>query len=110
MSIIYSQSGKPRESAIYKWIQASVTQAGTTPTVDLITQTGFETLFTGLVGSTAYRITIEVSGTTYIRLNAVTNDIITVTSTAPYIDEWCNVKKIYIATNGAAVTVTVKLK
>lgn len=111
MSIQYSENGKPREAAVYENKSASITvDDGALPATNLKTKTGFTTLFDSLPGKTAHRINIQSSGTAYIRLNSVTGDVITVTATAPFIDNETQVKDIFVSTNNVALTLTVFLK
>lgn len=93
-------------SELYEWKSAAITIAGATATVDITAAGGITTLFNKI--KRCRHIRIEASATTYIRLNAVTNDIITVTATTPF-EADISVHKIFISTGGAASTVTVKL-
>jgi hypothetical protein len=108
MSVQHKEDGYPVNTSAYEWKSASVTVAGTSPTTDLTSITGFTTLFDTV--PRAHQITIESSGAAYVRLNAVTNDVITIGSTTPYEDNFAIVDKIFVATNGGAVTLTVKLR
>jgi hypothetical protein len=102
------ENGVEEHTKEYEWKSASVTVAGSTATTDITGVVGFTTLFATV--SRAHRITIETTATAYFRLNADTNDVITVTSTTPYSSDYCVVDKIFVSTGGAAVTVTVKLR
>jgi len=111
MSVIFSQNGKPRESRAYAWRQASITVAdGTTPNTNLIAIAGWETLFDPLYGKLAHKIIIESTGTLYVKLDNITNNTIIVTATSPYIDDYCQVNRIFVSTNNVGLTITVKLK
>lgn len=93
----------------YEWKSAAVNIAAATATVNIRTKTGFTTLFDTLHKNRAHHIRIEASATTYVRLNADDNDIITITSTTPYEDHYGIIEAIFISTNAGASTVTVKL-
>lgn len=105
--IINTENGQSWHSKEYEWLTGSVTVAGTDATTSLAAQSGFTTLFTKL--PLAHRVKITATGTCYVRLNASTNDKITVDATTPFSSDFLQVKAIYISTNGAGVAVTVQL-
>jgi hypothetical protein len=108
------EDGKPQHRKAYAWRSASITEAGSDPTVSIITKSGFETMFSQLQRDNtpyaAHHIKISTNGTAYFRLNSATNDIITVTSTTPYENLNCVVSAIYVATGGAGVITTVQME
>lgn len=108
--IISYPNGNQEYQGIYEWKSGSVTVAGTAANTDLKTQAGFTTLFDKLKGNTAYKIRVDVSGNINIRLNDATNDSILVTPTTPYIDDFCEINRIFVSTGGVAVTLTIRLK
>lgn len=99
--------GKAWNSHTYEWKSGSVNVAGTDGDTALTAQAGFTTLFAAV--PQAHHITIESSGTIYVRLNSATADKITITSTTPFSSDFLLVEKIFISTGGSAITVTVKL-
>jgi len=105
--VLALEDGSAKNRSAYEWKSASVTVAGTTGDTIITGISGFTTLFATV--KRAHYIQISATGTSYFRLNSATNDVITVTSTTPYTNEDCVVEKLYVTTNGAAVTVTVNL-
>lgn len=105
--ILNTEDGQSWHSKVYEWLTGSVTVAGTEGATSLAAQSGFTTLF-GTVKQ-AHRVKITASATCYIRLNAATNNKITVDATTPFTSDFLQVNAIYISTNGAGVTVTVQL-
>lgn len=108
MAVKYLQDGKAEHRKPYEWKSASVNVSGTSADTDITGISGFTTLFDTV--PVAHRITVESSGTAYIRLNSATNDVITVTATTPYTDNFSVTTALYVSTNGGAVTITVKLR
>jgi len=108
MSIPHYSDGTPFDREEYEWKSASVTVAGTAATTDLTGISGFTTLFDTI--PQAHKLTVESSGTAYIRLNSATNDKITVTATTPHTVTGAVVHHLFVSTNGGAVTLTVKLQ
>ena len=106
-----NEDGKSVHREAYEWKTATLTVAGSTPTQDIISiggGTNFDTLFSKV--KIAHQITITTSGTAYFRLNSTSNDIITVTATTPYTNNVAVVRKLYVATGGAGIVVTVKIE
>lgn len=111
MSVKRLEDGIAENRREYSWKSASATIAGTSATTDLTGVTGFEDLFTPLQNGVAHHVSISVaSGTAYFRLNNATNDVITVTATSPYTNNYTVLHHLYASTAGAAVTITVKLE
>lgn len=109
--LVSKEDGQAWHTAPYEWKSASVTAAGTAAGTDLKTASGFTTLFDTV--KRAHHIKIETTGATYVRLGAdgvLFPDVITVTATTPYEDNYCVVDTIYVSTNGSAATITVKLR
>jgi hypothetical protein len=101
-------NGKQEYSGDYEYKTGSPNVAGVLADTDITEIVGFTNLFSKV--KPAHRIRIYAANTIYVRLNSVTNDIITITSTTPYIQEKDEVSKIFISTGGAGVAVTVILK
>ncbi len=99
------QEGHNRD--VYEWKSGSVTEAGSTATVNLNTKSGFTTLFNTI--EQGRYVKIEVSGTAYFRLNTVASDVITATATSPITFENFSITNIFVSTGGAAITITVTL-
>ena len=99
--------GRPLHRDLYEWKAGAITEAGAVPTTDITSKTGFTALFDTV--DEAYECTIEASAAIYVRLNKNDTDIITITATTPFTAPSNIVRKIFVATGGAAVTVTVKL-
>jgi len=106
-NILLCEDGSAWNKAPYTWISSAVTVAGTNATTLLTATAAFADIFKYV--KRAHHITVEVTGTTYMRLNGATNDKITLTSSTPYENDFIVIDKIYISTNNAAITVTVKL-
>jgi hypothetical protein len=106
MTLSY-ENGQEWHSEQYEWKSGSVNVAGADPTTNITGSAAFTNLFATV--KRAHHITIESTGTLYVRLNGTTTDIITVTATAPFSSDYLAIKSIYVASGGAAVTVTVKL-
>jgi hypothetical protein len=106
-----NEDAKPVHREAYEWKSDTVTVAGATPTQDITSidgGTAFDDLFSDV--GIAHQITISASGTAYFRLNSTDNDIITVTATTPYTNNYAVVRKLYVATGGAGIAVTVKIE
>jgi hypothetical protein len=97
--------GTTREA--YEWKTGAATIAGTAGTTNLNTVAAFADLFKTV--PLAHRVKILSTGTAYIRLNKATNDVITITSTAPIDFDATQVYAIFASTNNSAVTLTVQL-
>lgn len=97
---------KSGQSDLYEWKSAALTIAGVDADSDITGETGFTTLFDTV--KTARKIVIEVTATTYVRLNADDNDIITVGATTPF-EADMTVTSMFVSTGGSASTITVKL-
>lgn len=111
--MIQTNTGQSEYPETYEYKSGSITVAGAVPTTDLSTLAGFTQLFTAVgtqISRVASLLSISTTGTVYICLNSPNNDVITVTSTTPITNRKCTVSKIYVATSGVAVTLTVNLQ
>lgn len=106
-SISLREDSYPENREPYEWQTHSTTVTGTDPTALLTAQANWSTLFSKV--PRAHHIKILVDGTTYIRLNSATNDVITITTTTPYETFTGIITKIYVATNNAGVNITVQM-
>lgn len=106
--IILRENSQAWNVRAYEWVTEALTiDEGTDPLTDLSSVTGFTTLF-GTV-KRAHHIVIETTGTIYVRLNSVSNDVITIGSSTPFEDHFGITDKIFISTANVARTITVKL-
>jgi len=111
--MIQTNTGQSEYPESYENKSGAVTVAGAVPTTDLSTLAGFTQLFTAVgtqISRVASLLSISTTGTVYICFNSPNNDVITVTSTTPITNRKCTVSKIYIATAGVSVAITVSLQ
>jgi len=111
MAIRTGNNGRPLEFEKYEWKTGTATVAGSTPNTNLNTISGFSSpkLFSTVTEAELISIT-AAGGTAYVCLNSTSNDVIQVTATTPITNRPCRVDSIFIATGGAAVTITVSLQ
>lgn len=107
MGVEYLEDGAPRNKKPYEWKSGTVNVAGATATTDITGIAAFTDLFSTV--PRAHYVKIESTGTTYIRLNAATNDIITVSATSPFESDFVVLNSIFVSSGGAGVTVTVQI-
>ena len=117
-SIIKYSDGNAKQSPVYAWKSAAINQAGVLADVDLITISGFETLFSPFIKSNQggvnynvrkpYKIYLTTTGTTYVKING--GPIITISSTVPFSATDLQIDKIEVSDNGGNVTLTVQLQ
>jgi len=110
MHIINRENGAPWNTEPYEIKSGTVNVAGATPNTNLNTITGFTSPAIFLAVKRAAHITISTTGTLYVCLNSTSNDVITITSTTPYSDDFGVIYSIFVASGGVGVTVTVKLR
>ena len=106
---IARENGEGWNKEEYEWKSGSANIAGVSGDVNLNTVAAFTTLFSGVRKGRAHYISIETTGSVYIRLNKSTNDIILVTSTTPFRSDVMAIYAIFATTAAAAVTITVTL-
>jgi hypothetical protein len=115
--IIENIDGNSKQSTVYSWKSASVTETGTAAGTNITTVTGFTTLFapftdTPTTGVTRKRVPTKIkvtaSAATYIKING--GDVITLDGTTPFEAEDLAINSIGISTDGGASTVTVYLQ
>lgn len=99
-------NGKSFNARDYEWKSASITLTDATSTTKLSTITGFTTLFANV--PIANHIEIRSSADITLRINKITNDVITVGTTTPFISDNLEITDIFVG-SATAVTLTVIL-